>query len=217
MAITFPRELVNYDQLVEATFSLVDGTAVNRWANARAISAVEYYNPYFVAKFGTRPLYGPERRDWSAWKNSLRGGMKSFLAYDNTRQFAIAYPAGCPLLTDFGGAWNGQGISTALSARSVTLGGAAVGYVASPGDHVGFVQDGHYSLHEITEGGTANGSGVLTVAFDPYVPLEMFSIGATVVLYKPKARFILDQESWEEANGQPNKPIPIAFAGSQVF
>jgi len=217
MAITFPRELPSYDHLVECTFALVDGTSINRFANSQAVSAVEYYNPYHNIKVGTRPLYGPERRVWSAWKNSLRGGMKSFLAYDSTRQFAIAYPTGCPLLTDFGGAWNGQGVVTDLSARSATISGVAVGYIASPGDHVGFVLDGHYTLHEITEGGTANGSGILSVAFDPYIALEMFSVGATAVLYKPKARFIIDQGSWEEANGMPDKPIPIMFTGSQVF
>ena len=76
MAITFPRELFDYEHLIECTFSLVDGTSVNRFSNSRAISAVEWYDPFFQVRITTRPLYGPERRAWSAWKNSLRGGMK---------------------------------------------------------------------------------------------------------------------------------------------
>lgn len=217
MAITFPRELVNYDHLVECTFSIVDGVAVNRTANSRAISAVEYYNPFIAAQFATRPLDGPDRRAWSAWKNSLRGGMKSFLAYDNTRQFPIAYPEGYSGLIDYGGAWNGTGLATELEARLVEISGVPAGYIASPGDHVGFVQDGHYSVHEITEGGTATVSDILTVSFDPYIPLQMFTIGATVNLYKPKARFILDQGSWREDGVAPNTPTPISFSGSQVY
>ncbi len=97
----------------------------------------------------------------------------------------------------------------------MTVDGAASGYVASVGDHVGLVQDGHYSVHEITEGGTANGSEELTISFDPYVALELFTIGATAVFYRPKARFILDPESWKESGDIEFSPI--AFTGLQVF
>ena len=215
MAITFPRELLNYDHLVECTFSFVDGTTVNRTANNRAISAVEYFDSFIQASITTRPLYGPERREWSAWKNSLRGGMKSFLAYDNTREYPIAYPDGYPGIIDL--SWNGQGVATVLAARSATIDGVPAGYVASPGDHVGFVQAGHYSVHEITEGGTSSGAEELAISFDPYIPLQMFSVGAVAVLYRPKARFILDQRSWEEIGIQPEKPSPIQFTASQVY
>lgn len=213
MAITFPRELVSYDQLEALTFNVVSGDAISRTSNGRAISSVDHYNPWIMAEFETGPLYPEHRRAWSAWKNSLRGAMKSFLAYDLSRQYPLAYPNGIPSV--IAGTWNGQGTTTVLSARSATISGVPVGYVATPGDALGFVQAGHYSWHEVTEAGTANGSGVLVVSFDPYIPLQMFTVGATAVLWQPKAKFVLDPESWRERGDESRSPI--SFTGLQVF
>lgn len=213
MTITFPRELFSYDHLEACTFMTVNGDAVNRTQNGRAVSAVDHYNPWIRAEIETGPLYPEDRRGWSAWKNSLRGAMKSFLAYDLSRQYPLAYPAGIPGVV--ASTWNGQGVALSLAARSTTLDGVPTGYVATPGDAIGFVQDGHYSWHEITEGGTANGSEELTVAFDPYIPLEMFSAGATGVLWRPKARFIIEPDSWQERGDEARSPI--SFRALQVF
>lgn len=212
MALPDPRELPFY-AFRKSTWKFVEGSALNRTSNGRAISVVDQYNPFIMAEFATRALYPNERRQFSAWKNSLQGGLKSFLAYDQSRAFPIAYPGGVPEI--IATTWNGSGITTALSARSMQVSGVPSGYVASAGDHVGLVQDGHYTVHEITEGGTATVGEVLTVSFDPYVPLQMFSIGATAVLWRPKARFVLDPESWEDEGGIDF--APITFTGLQVF
>lgn len=213
MAITFPRELHSYDDLEALTFNVVNGDALNRTDNGRAVSSVDHHNPYIVAEFELGPLYPESRRGWSSWKNSLRGAMKSFLAYDLSRQYPLAYPNGIPSV--IAATWSGQGTTIALSARETTIDGVPVGYVATAGDALGFVQDDHYSWHEITEGGTANASEELVVAFDPYVPLQMFSIGATAVLWRPKARFVLDVGSWRERGDESRSPI--SFTGLQVF
>lgn len=212
MAITFPRELPFY-RFKECTFATVEGTALNRTANGRAISAVEQYDPWIQASFKTTPLFPAERKVWSAWKSSLRGGMKSFLAYDASRPEPIAYPKGVPEI--IATTWDGTGIVTALSARAATVSGLPAGYQASAGDHVGFVLSGRYSVHTLTESDVANGSGIISVDFDPYIVQTLFTIGATAVFWRPKARFVLDPESWEESADIDFSPI--GFVGLQVF
>lgn len=209
MAITYPREIPFY-AFRSCTWEVVEGVAINRTSSGAAISAVDQYHPWWKATFETRRLTPAERRVWSAWKNSLRGGMKSFLAYDQSRAFPIAYPTGA-----LPGAWDGEGVVTALAARTMTVDGVPVGYQASVGDHVGLVLDGHYSVHEIVEAAVADGAGELDLSFEPYVSLQMFSIGAVAMLLRPKARFILDPGEWEESGDIEFSPI--RFVGLQVF
>lgn len=213
MTITFPRELPSYDQLEASTFIPITGDAVNRTGSGRAVSVVNHTDPWIRSQFETGPLYPEERRMWSAWKDSLRGAMKSFLAYDLSRQYPIAYPQGIPGVV--ASTWNGQGVSISLSAYQTTLDGVPAGYVATPGDALGFVQDGHYSWHQVTEGGTANGSEELTIGFAPMIPLTIFTIGAVGVLWRPKGRFIIEPDSWKERGDEVRSPI--SFNGIQVF
>lgn len=213
MTISYPRTFPADSEIRISTWKPVLGVALNRYGNGKAVSAVDQYDPWFRAEFQTVPLAPQRRRVWSAWRNSLRGGMKSFLAYDAMRSFPLAYPAGVPSI--IAGTWNGSGITTALSARGMTVEGVAAGYQASVGDHVGLVQDGKYSVHEIVEAAAADGSGDISIIFEPYVVLTMFSIGATAVFWRPKARFILDHETWEDDGDI--EFTPISFVGLQVF
>src|SRR5690606_10340341 len=113
MAITFPRELNSY-QLAECTFSIVEGVAPSRAGKGRAITAIDQFDPWVMARIRTGPLTHAERRAWSAWKNSLRGGMKHFLAYDQARSWLLNYPHGVPeILAE---TWDGEAIVTELSA-----------------------------------------------------------------------------------------------------
>ena len=211
MAITFPRELYSYE-LAVCTFSLMDGVALNRAANGRVISAVDQFDPWILGKFKTRRLMPAERRAWVAWKNSLQGGMKSFLAWDASRQYPITYPNGVPEI--IASTWDGEGTLSALAARQLTVGGAPTGFTLVPGDHVGLVEGGAYGVFDVTETAVA-GASTMTISVDPFVPLTVFTTAATVVLFRPKARFVLDPDSWEDEGDIEFSPI--SFQGFQRY
>lgn len=211
MAITFPRQL-HSDELAECTFKTNDGVALNRTANNRAISAVDRYDPWISATFRTRRLYPAERHAWAAWKESLRGGMKSFLAYDASRRQPINYPNGVPeILAE---TWDGEGTLDAIAARSVTVENVPTGFKLMPGDAFGLVEDGHYGWWLVTEESTA-GVSSMVISVDPYIPLTLFSTAAVAVLYRPQAEFVLDPDSWETSNDIDF--APITFQGLQKY
>ncbi|MBX3580839.1 MAG: hypothetical protein KF810_02945 [Rhizobiaceae bacterium] len=207
----FPRELNSY-QLAECTFLIVEGVALSRAGKGRAITAIDQFDPWVMARIRTGPLTHAERRAWSAWKNSLRGGMKHFLAYDQARSWLLNYPHGVPEI--IAETWNGEAIVTELSAYEMTVEGAPEGFVMLPGDALGLVLDGKHGWFEVTEASTAGGDE-MTIAFAPYAPPTLFTVGSTAVLYRPKAKFVLDPDSWEET--ADTKLSPISFTALQVF
>lgn len=210
MAISYPRDLHSYE-LIESTFELITFVGINRLENNRAISAVDHLDPYWEAKFITRRLYQHERAAWKAWKDSLRGGMQAFLAYDITRKYPIAYPNGVPEI--IATTWNGQGDVTALSGRLITCTGAPSGFTLKPGDMVGLVESGAYGLFRVTEEVVATSS--IAIPVEPLIPLTLFSTSAVAYLYRPKAMFTLDPESWD---GPANMDFAsISFSAIQRY
>lgn len=204
MTISYPRDLFSY-RLGECTFSLVEPVSVSRTGGGRAISAVEYADPYWSARFVTHnPTMPTERKGWSAWKKSLRGGTKSFLAYDKTRCELIAYPKGHPSIID--SSWNGQGTVSALEPRLITALGAPSEFTMHEGDHIGMVENGRYGLFEVQET-VVRGGSTIAVPVEPTIPLNIFTAAATVVFYRPRAEFILLGDTWNERGTMEFSPV----------
>jgi hypothetical protein len=214
MTITYPRELHGYE-LATCTFTFHEGVSVSRTGRGRAISAVEDSDPYLGLSITTRRLMLEERHPWEAWKDSLRGGLKSFLAYDVSRKEPLAYGDGVPQIT--AGTWDGEGtIATGgLAAHSITAAlntGAPADFKMMAGDHIGLVEGGKYGVFRVTEDATA-GSGSIAVSVDPFIPTTVFTTAATVVFRRPKAEFILLSDSW--SNPVNTEYAPISFDAVQ--
>lgn len=202
------KELHSYE-LNESTFTFVESVSLSRTGGGRAVAAIEYADPYLRARFVTLRLTLAQRHAWEAWKDGLRGGLRSFLAWDASRPEPLAYPEGVPAIK--AGTWNGKGTASAIGSNLITAAGAPAGFKLSPGDHVGLVQAGRYGLFRVSAEAVA--AAAIAVLVEPSIPLSVFTPGATVVLYRPQAEFILLSETW--ANPVSAEFAPISFEAVQ--
>lgn len=144
---------------------------------------------------------GRDRSDaWTAFMDSIRGATRRFLAWRLDRPYPKAYPTGFSGMTRAGGgSFNGDCTSwsetiTGDGDSQVTLHGLPVGFVMGQGDMVGFRWTAtepavagltwHAPVRVVT-GGTADGSGNLTVTSEPPIPAAVPG-GATAYLDHPK-------------------------------
>lgn len=208
--MTARRELHSY-RLQTCTFTFSEGVSISRNAKGKAIAAVEFDDPHLTVRIASGRLDLHERHPWEAWKDSLRGGLRSFLAYDMSRAEPLAYRnGGVPQIV--AGTWNGEGTASALSAYQITATGAPAGFTMSAGDHIGLVQGGRYWVGTVEETVT-RGASTIVVPINPAIPLNMFGTGAAVVFRRPKAEFILVSDTW--SNPVDTGFAPISFEGVQ--
>lgn len=203
MTITYPRALHSYS-LAECSFLLVEAVSLSRGVGGKTVAAVEVADPYWRAIFRTPNLAHTDKLGWAAWKNSLRGGLKTFLAFDWSRREPKAYPNGVPEI--LAATWDGEGTIDTLAAYLVTAAGAPEGFVMTAGDHIGLVEDGRYGLFTVTET-VAAGASTIAVPVEPAVPLTVFTSAATVVFRRPLAEFILLADTWDERSMVDISPI----------
>lgn len=214
MAPIFPRELPDY-RLVKATFALVDAVRSSVSHTGSRINRTRTADPTWTLDVETTPRWPDEKRPWTSWKNSMRGGLRLFLACDVTRTPA-AYPdARTP--QDIAPGWSGTASVSSLGASGLLgLSGLPAGYRLSVGDRIGIEQAGHFGYYEVDEDVNASGTGSASVTVSPFLHTRLFTVGAVARLWLPKAKFILDGQSWQDDGGAA--PSPISFrATQQVF
>lgn len=117
--------------------------------------------------------------EWRAWLAGLRGATRRFIGRDVPRQLPRAYlTTGMPggfggICSDWSETINADGDS------ELWLDGLPTGFVLSHGDYIDFRYDATEdaiaglpwrALVRVVEGGTANGSGEVTVVVEPSVP-----------------------------------------------
>ena len=120
--------------------------------------------------------------DWETFVDSLRGATRRFIGRDLKRQFPKRYPNGFGAFGGFTGqaaSWS-QSINADGDCRlTLDLGAAAAGLVLSKRDCIDFryvATDAGVTglpwraMVRVTQGATANGSGVVTVVVEPPVP-----------------------------------------------
>lgn len=217
MALTFPRELPHHEEedVVRATFTLVDAVRSSASHTGSRINRTRTADPTWTLDFEMRPLSPEEKRPWTAWKNSLRGGLRLFIASDITR-----LPGGYPnakASQDVAAGWSGIATLSSLGASGLLgLSGLPAGYRLRVGDRIGIEQSGHYGYYEVDEDVNASGTGAASVTVSPFLHTRLFSVGALARLWLPKAKFVLDWQSWQDDGG--GAPSPISFrATQQVF
>jgi len=213
MALTFPRDLPSY-VLVRGTFTLVDAVASSASRSGAKLNLTRVSDPTWTLDVETPPLRPHEKRAWTAWKNSLRGGLREFLAYDITRNPPAAYPkAKTP--QDISPGWGGTAAVSSLGlAGALGLSNLPAGYQVRVGDRIGLeAAAGHRGYYEAVEDAVANASGALTVTVSPFLHTSLFTTSAIARLWLPKAKFIIDWQSWQQET--IGEPTPIAFRAVQ--
>lgn len=147
----------------------------------------------------TRADHRLARRKWSAWLSSMRGGAQSFYCYDVRKPYPYHYPGGVGL-TD------GIGNGSSVTAYSLTVSSIMSGMKLEPGDMMGLIQGGNYSLHRMTESRTASGSTFSGLAVEPQINTSLFTF-PTVNFIKPVCIMTIEPGSVNNPDGIDNPPI----------
>ncbi|HTV69845.1 MAG TPA: hypothetical protein VMF90_15030 [Rhizobiaceae bacterium] len=216
MTITYPRQLPDY-RLQEGTIRLEEGVTYAGSGRNRGpvMNRTRTIEPAWRGRFGTIILERNPKMIWSAWGKSLKGGMKTFVAWDIERPTPIAYPdAAAP--EDIESGWNGTATVTSLGlSGALGLSGLPANYQLKAGDRIGLRQTTRYGYYEVLEDVTANGSGVVTVTVTPFLHTTVFTTAAVAWLWRPVCLFVIDWQTWTEQTLV--KPTPISFEANQTI
>lgn len=211
MTITFPRTLPNNARMTECWFDIIDDVGFAPSGRGTKLNLTQVNDPVWKGTFVTPILERDVRPIWSAWRKTLRGGLKTFIAYDVRNATPFAYPT-AKVPTDVGGGWSGLATVTAIGASSISLSALPSTYQAKVGDRIGLEQSGFYGYYEIVEDVTASG-GVATVNVVPFIHTGIFTTSAVCRVWRPNCQFMIDPSSYSEMGTVEN--TPISFAGFQ--
>lgn len=117
MALTFPRPLPECG-LRSGTLTLAENVAMSPSGKGAFANLTQVNDPVWLFAGETYTLRPALRAEWGAWKISLQGGLRSFLAFDTRRRAPLAY-AGARSPDDIKAGWAG-------TANVVTLGAGGV-------------------------------------------------------------------------------------------
>lgn len=190
MPISFPRTLPSWlsGRAIDSDLSVIT-TDVTPRIRSGAMLAVEIADPYWTyqAEFVVRTR--TEELELKAWRNSLGGRLRSFLAGDPRRCYPASYTASqFAALSPF----DGTCTVSALSANSISLAGLPAGFVLKAGDYVGLSESGSRDIYSVAENATADGSGDADVTVYPAVRTTLFSTSAAANVKQPVAEWVLE-------------------------
>lgn len=196
MALTFPRALPTEAALVSTgvRFDRAQATAIMPGA-ANPVS--DLGDGVWRANLQSAPLLpAATLRAWKNWRQSLRGALRTFLMTDPDYAVPAAHP---------GGSGWGSPVVAAFdqAAGTIDLSGLTPSTaVLSAGDrfHIVYGTSSHYAYHEITEGGTADGSGLLTIAVDEPI-LDGIATSDALVFTAPKFEAYIVPGTWDQTDG----------------
>lgn len=197
MPISFPRTFVNNLPIVGMEFYLEPMAELTPLRSGNTIAKAlgpSLWRGRWQSAVMEEADFGTVR----AWYATLLS-YESFLGYDKLREYPVRYRDGWGAFTVGGSPFSGNGTLNNVNANTVdvTLGALPVGLILSPGDYISFAYGSSDSraLHMVVDGGTASGSGNVTVEVRPHVRVG-WSAGATVRLFRPHSKFIMVPGSW---------------------
>jgi hypothetical protein len=200
MALPNPRLLPTELSFWSTSFNIEWAVSAPFRSRAGGVAVVETGGHAWRASFISPPRY---RKDdlllIKAWFHSMRGGIYNFLAHDAARPFPSNYPSGFGSMTRAGGgAFDGTATVTAVTATTIALSTLPANFVFKAADYISLVKSGKYSLHQIMEAVTGNGSGVATVTVEPPIVTSIFATPSlTANLAQPLGLFVADPRSWQ--------------------
>lgn len=228
--IPFPDGLFS-----SVAFDLARFTSTNRLYGG--ITQVrEMAEPRWTAKMTTTQLTPASLRAWRAWWDSMRGGLRSFLAYDPAQAYPLAYPtgfggmgrAGIPAGSFRGllallhpgsdsGPFDGTASVSGLSDDdqfSFTVSGLPGGFALATGDLVEIREGDVHGLYRLTASVTASVYGTATLSVEPRVVPGLFTPAAEANFERPSCVMVADPSSWSLTNAAREMPT-ASFAGIQ--
>lgn len=216
MALTYPRALPPCG-VRSGTLLLADNVAMSPSSKGAFMNLTQVGDPVWLYSCRTWTLRAGPRAEWGAWKASLRGGLKSFLASDTRRRAPLAY-AGTLAPGDIRGGWDGTATVAALGTGGLlTLAGLPARYQITPGDRIGIEQGGRHGYYEVIGGGAADAAGDAVVTVTPFLHTTLFTPGAVARLWRPVCELVLDWTSWQDADGDVAAWGDISFSAWQTI
>lgn len=222
MPITYPRTLPSFLTAAETVLRLNKGTT-SALLRGGGVQTVQHSQPYWDFTWTTPPLTRAQKAELTAWWESLRGGLKTFLAHDAARAYPQAYSSESEVLAltrHGGGAFNGTFGLTTVSANELRSSAATPAAPAllklTAGDMISVTQSSRYSLHRIVETVTATSTGTFTssnpISIEPAITTSLFTAGSAVAnIVKPVAEFVPDDSRFDAT--QTLNASPATFAG----
>lgn len=140
MAITYPRSLPSFVKSSECNVRLQKGTT-SALMRGGGVQTVQHSEPYWDMTWTTPPLTRAQKAELTAWWDSLRGGLKTFLAYDPAMAFPSYYGSEAAVLalnSATGSPFTGIFVLTKIFANELrSVGGA----LSEPGLDLDFLED----------------------------------------------------------------------------
>lgn len=213
MAISYPRLLPSFVEAVRCDMRLITVTSRTRTLGG-AVVATELAPPFWSFEIETPALRLDNKAALKAWWDSLRGGLKTFLAYDMSQPIPLSYDSEAQVtaLTRavVGGAFDGtfeittiDSSGTALKSVNAVALRAPASFALQAGDYISIIQSSRYSLHRIVNNVTSNANGNFSTAvnddilIEPALSTTLFTAGATANVIKASAEFLPDQERFD--------------------
>lgn len=190
--ISTVRFLPSYPQLQRSV-------SMSRYGN-RAISFVEYADPYRIIDMETVPMKASEAVALQAFIGSARGGMETIVYRPTHICIPQAYwgNADDPHITGT------ASFGTVSNGATVTINAVVVGLVLMPGDLISFTSGTYRQMAQVTVGATA-ASTQITVTVDQPIA-SYIAAGATVRFKNPELNTRLVPGTFQMSRG----PFPTA-------
>ena len=210
MAIEYPRSFPQ-ELKIRSVKLRIERYVKRTFLRSGYAQTVEIAPARWVGEWVTPPLTGDQNDVIMTWLDTLRGGMQMFYGADPSRARPIAHPNGIS-------GWNGSATVTGREDFTIAFGGVPNALRLNPGDmlHMAKGVSGvmHVGLHRVTEAATASG-GAISVAVEPAVNKDVFTVDTAATFYNPCALFILDPDSIEGSKSIDFDAI--SFSATQVI
>lgn len=194
MAISFPRSLPDpaYLITIRAKLQRLQAVALTSGSTNHGsdlADALWMANPASVSKVPKSAM-----KEWRAFVKSLRGVQRTFLMVDLDYTTPQAYPTGT--------GWGSPTVAAFdQAAGTIDIQALTAGAVITPGDRFQIVYgtSSHYAYHEVTEGGTADGSGDLTVSVEGPI-LDGIATSDSMEFLNPAFEAFMLPGSWTDTD-----------------
>lgn len=215
MTLTFPRDFpldgsftgaCSFDPVYQQSQSLTGGASPN---------VADLGPAYWEASYATEVLSRENFGIWTAWLQSLRGGLRTFKGRPALWKWPQSYPRGFAGLTYSGSPFSGSGnlSSIATERDTITINELPANFVLKPGDYFSIPAGTKQHLHRVTEGATGGASSV-TVGIEPIIRPGI-STGIDVLLVAPYCEMVLTGPP--SISRQGTKGGSISFSAQQVL
>ncbi|WP_320202385.1 hypothetical protein [Agrobacterium rosae] len=201
----------------ECTFDPVRVRSTSRMEGRRTES-VSAGTPYWKATYKAVYLSEVDFGLMDAFMMQAGEDGDVFLAYDAFRPRPIMMDAKVPLagVKASGGAFTGDAVIQALSARSLSLSGLPANFRFAPGDYVEIRKSPLMrSLHRVIAAAQASAVGEVSLSIRYNVDLQHFNTNCTAHLEKPSCTMQIDPDSYSATKSWSSREP--SFNATEVF